>query len=356
MLTVTALKLEEWSESTAARAELPRWIARLIWASCDRLTTLEMPGGEHGQLAGFDGVVECDVGNDLVPAGVSAWELSVDSDIKGKADEDFEKRDSDSAPLNKPDVTFVFATPRRFAKSQEWAGSKAGRGWKGVKVIWSSHMERWFERVPWLATAFLADLGESPVGFESLGMVWSAYENAGAAKKLGAEFVIGDRLGVAASFINWLNGSSSDVDRTIRVTGGSHREVLHYLAACVRLRPESERTPWESRLFAVQTEDAARSLRKLNASHVILVPGGPAMPHVLRAQGRSGCRVVIMDTTEDTRVQPAPGIKCIRLDSVPQGIWVRSLVGAGFSEEDAARLCQDCQCDYERLRRSAFIY
>jgi hypothetical protein len=126
MLELDAYKLEAWSNSYAARAELPQWIARLIHASCGGLTKLDMPGGEHVHLAGFDGIVECSTGDDMVPDGISAWELSVDQKVRTKANDDFSKRDKDPGYLRKPDVTFVFATTQKFGRAADW-GKKMDR-------------------------------------------------------------------------------------------------------------------------------------------------------------------------------------------------------------------------------------
>ncbi len=357
MLSVPAYKLEDWSNRTTASSEFPRWIARLIWASCADLRRLDMPGGEHVHLAGFDGIVECDIGNDMTPAGISAWELSVRKDVCAKANEDFNGRNNNPGHLDKQDVAFVFATPRKWGDSRDWEDEKAGAGWREVRTIWSSHLERWFERVPWLAAEFLDSLGECPPGLESLGMVWASYEHVAGAGKLSADFVMGGRTDVANSFLRWLNASPFEVASRIRVAGSSHREVLHYLAASICNGSERDRSPWDARLFHVNTEEAARGLRGLNGSHVILVPGGPAMAYVLRAQERSGCRVVIMDTTPQNAVaQPAPGIESIRLSPVGEETWVRSLRKASFSSRDAISLCREHGCDYDRLRRAAFLY
>ena len=46
-------------------------------------------------LGGWDGVTVADVGSTFVPEGATGWELGATSTVKGKADEDYEKRTSD---------------------------------------------------------------------------------------------------------------------------------------------------------------------------------------------------------------------------------------------------------------------
>jgi hypothetical protein len=356
MLTVPAYKLEEWSKTYAAKAELPRWIARLIWASCKSLKRLEMPGGEHVHLAGFDGIVECIDGDDLVPSGISAWELSADANVGTKANSDFNKRNGNPGHLDKSEVTFVFATSQKWSRADAWILEKKGSGWRNVQVVWSSHLERWFERVPWLAAAFLDSIGEAPPGLESFEMIWAGYHRVAAkVGELSPHFVLGGRVAASDSFLNWLYAAQRDPSPILRVAGASRREVLHFLVATIRNRSENERVRWEARLFAVHTQEAAQGLGRLNDSHVVIVPGGDAVANVLLAQTRTGCRVVILDDTPAAAVQPNPGIQCIQIGSIPQDVWIRSLMAVGFTPEDANELCLATNCDYERLRRAAFI-
>src|SRR3954452_23208783 len=172
MFRVSTLDLEDWSKTYAARADLPLWISRLIWASCEGLRRLDMPGGELADLGGFDGLIDCDTGNDMVPSGQSGWELSVEKAVKGKADDDYEKRTQNPGQLQKDQMTFVFATPCRWARGDAWAASKTDGGGKAVEVRWCQHLAMWFDRVPWIAAAFLKSIGKGQEGIESAEMIW----------------------------------------------------------------------------------------------------------------------------------------------------------------------------------------
>src|SRR5690242_11268682 len=92
MQAIKASELELWAREYKAAAELPRLIRQLIWASVHDVSRLEMPSDEHVRLAGFDGIVSCKSGTNNVPAGDSVWEFSTESDVKGKADDDYDKR------------------------------------------------------------------------------------------------------------------------------------------------------------------------------------------------------------------------------------------------------------------------
>ncbi|MCY2951049.1 MAG: hypothetical protein NTU53_03615 [Planctomycetota bacterium] len=100
MLHVTAIDLEQWADRITSSSDLPRLLAKLIWASASGLSKLDMPGGEFTRLCGFDGIVECRTGDDMVPKGISAWELSVEKRIATKAERDYVKRTNDPRELD----------------------------------------------------------------------------------------------------------------------------------------------------------------------------------------------------------------------------------------------------------------
>lgn len=224
MANISAFDLESWSSTRIAESDLPRWIRRLITASGGRVTKLDMPSGEHSRLPGFDGHVHCTIGNQFVPAGQSVWEVSVDEDSWTKANGDFEKRTADPLTVKTEEYTFVFATTRRFTKAEEWRASRLAGGWKGVHVLWSSNFEQWFDSVPWVAAAFLRQLGRPTDDLKNFEMLWQDYCSIpGMAADLPPDFVIATRQNTSAKIADWiLNSKDGDV---FRVTGSSFSEA-----------------------------------------------------------------------------------------------------------------------------------
>jgi hypothetical protein len=87
-----ALHLNRWAGEDGASALLPVLIRRLIRRTVLSLQSLNFPGWEQSERPGFDGEVQAREGNQYVPAGWSGWELSVQKDIRTKAEADFQKR------------------------------------------------------------------------------------------------------------------------------------------------------------------------------------------------------------------------------------------------------------------------
>jgi hypothetical protein len=313
-----------------------------------------MPGGEHIRLGGFDGIVECSTGNEYVPKGRSGWELSTEKKVTTKANGDLENRTKNPGHLQMSDVTFVFATPRKWPGARKWVSGKSPTSWKNVRAVWSSHLERWFEKAPWIAAHFLESIGKGRGDLQSFEMIWSSYTHTLGSNELSPDFVIRNRTEVAGRLTKWIVNEDGNEAPKVIVAGGSEREVLHYLVACIRNEPKIDLKSLESRIFAVRSEDAARSLGSLNTSHIVLVPSGPSVSHVVEVHKRTGCRIIVVDTiAPGTSVLPVPQIECLRLQPVPQGDWIRALVTVGFNADEAAKLCQDSGCDYDCLRRAA---
>ncbi len=71
---VTALDLDQWSDSLAAQTTLPILVRRLILATAS-VTEISMRAREGALLPGWDGLVRSDAADAHVPLGTSGWEL-----------------------------------------------------------------------------------------------------------------------------------------------------------------------------------------------------------------------------------------------------------------------------------------
>lgn len=89
---VDATDLVRWADRLDARARLPQLLRLLIHATVQQPRRVGFPSGESIQMGGWDGIVEAPEGNNFVANGYSVWELGVNQDVKGKADDDYDKR------------------------------------------------------------------------------------------------------------------------------------------------------------------------------------------------------------------------------------------------------------------------
>jgi len=127
--------LELWSGRREAQSKLPVLLRRLIRATTPSIQQLSFPADEGVQLPGWDGIVIADEGNEYVPNGCSVWELGTNSNIKAKADGDYEKRKENCGDFKREETTFVFVTSRRWASKQEWVEARRKEGaWLDVRA------------------------------------------------------------------------------------------------------------------------------------------------------------------------------------------------------------------------------
>jgi transcriptional regulator with XRE-family HTH domain len=172
---VKARDLEQWSPTRDAQAGLPTLIRRLIYASTEPPTRIEMPGGEGVQRHGWDGVVETPATSLFVPAGISGWEISVDQRPADKAERDFKARYKGPLGLPPSEVTFVFVTSRKWDGKQKWRDEKREIGkWKSVEVYDSSDLEAWLEVASGVDVWLAERLQRRPPGVISIGDYWES--------------------------------------------------------------------------------------------------------------------------------------------------------------------------------------
>ncbi|NQT37886.1 MAG: helix-turn-helix domain-containing protein [Planctomycetes bacterium] len=170
---VKARDLEQWSPTRDAQAGLPTLIRKLIYASTEPATSIEMPGGEGVQRHGWDGVVEAPTKSPFVPAGISGWEISVQQNPTAKANRDYKNRKKGPLGLPPSEVTFVFVTSCKWDKKQEWRDEKRKLGkWKSVEVYDSSDLEAWLEVAPGVDAWIAERLGLCPGGVISISDHW----------------------------------------------------------------------------------------------------------------------------------------------------------------------------------------
>ncbi len=171
---ITAQNLVEWAGRRDGPAGLPELLSRLILVSCGPVA-LRFPADDSIAHPGWDGIVESSVPTPYVPQGSSAWEFGAQRDgIKGKADEDYEKRSADSLGIDTATSTFVFVTPQRWAKKDEWAATRRAEGvWRDVRVVDGDELVHWLDRHAGVAEWLAVRIGRRPAGLRNLPEVWT---------------------------------------------------------------------------------------------------------------------------------------------------------------------------------------
>lgn len=272
---VKAHAIRDWSDKLDARSVLPHVVRRLVTSTTSELDELDFPAHESVQRPGFDGVVLCSSGNAWVPSGRSVWELSVDKDVKGKADGDFEKRTAETSKEEQERNFYVCLTSRRFNKKREWAQEKSGDKnsfWLGVRAFDADDLEQWVESSPAGLTAWFGrQIGVRPHGVDDVIQRWSAISKIESCELHPSVFLAGREKSVER-IRQWLVADPSRLAIECR----SPVEVVDFFCATVAAMDENERIAIESRAVVIHTSDAWSTLRDTTVPAVLVVD--PSVP------------------------------------------------------------------------------
>ena len=176
-LQITANQIESWASEHEARSRLPVLLRILVNSTGSGLTKVDFPGNDDSQRKGWDGFVEADKARPWVPEGTSGWEFGCGKDVKRKADGDFGKRTGAVSPEERENVTFVFATPRRWSGKDDWEEKRrAEKRWKDVRVFDASDLEQWMEQSIPAQAWFAGETGIPSEGVFSLEACWNKWK------------------------------------------------------------------------------------------------------------------------------------------------------------------------------------
>ncbi|MDN2481668.1 helix-turn-helix transcriptional regulator [Vibrio agarivorans] len=174
-LALKANDIEHWaSHNISARTRFPVFLRTLVNSTGLNLTQVDFPGNDDGERPGWDGFIISGEGTPWIPKGKSGWEFGVNSNVKGKADGDFDKSVKAISSSDRADMTFVFVTPRRWSGKSKWTDAKKNEQlWKDVRAYDASDLEQWLEQSLAGQAWFANETHGVNKGVRSLDKCWS---------------------------------------------------------------------------------------------------------------------------------------------------------------------------------------
>ena len=257
MISFDASELGHWADKPDAHHQLPELMRRLILATCPMPSLIAMPSGSSVTRPGWDGLLDVEKGNAWVPTGVSAWELSVETRVERKADEDYAKRTAAPGEVEPSQAAFVFVTPRKWDRKTKWACGKRKEGrWRDVRALDADDLVAWLEAAPSAAVWFAALIGKMPdSGWTSLDAWWTNWASM-ANPAITPELALAGRGDEADALANWARGEPAPY----YLQGTARDEAIAFLAACAHANAGSWGAALMARSVVVETLDAWRSL------------------------------------------------------------------------------------------------
>lgn len=267
-LLVDGTDLAKWADRRDAQARLPQLVRRLIQATMiGRVDSIDVRADEGVSLGGWDGIVQAKSSNAHVPAGLSVWEMGTDSDIKGKADKDYDKRTENPDGVDPKTTTYIFVTPRRWRNKTAWSKSKRAKGeWKDVRAYDADDLATWLEGSPGVHLWVSAMAGKHPGEAEALSTFWENWASV-SNPVIHPRLLIAGRADEASGVKNWLASPASPY----AVRGENAEEAIAFVAAAVQTLPAAERESVLARAIVVTDMGAWQTLT-LSEAPLILIP------------------------------------------------------------------------------------
>jgi addiction module HigA family antidote len=246
-LAITANDIERWvSGNIRARSRLAVLLRTLVHSTGRGLTKVDFPGNDDSERPGWDGAVEASEGTPWVPGGRSGWEFGTSEDAKTKADGDFNKSVRALDQEERAETTFVFVTPRRWAKKEDWVASKRAAGlWKDVRAYDAVDLEQWVEQSLPAQTWFANETHVPADGVRSLDKCWSDWADVSSPPLTGALF----DSAIEATKRTMLSRLAKPSDAPILIAADSTEEALAFLAQALSVRGGEELVTYRDRVL-----------------------------------------------------------------------------------------------------------
>lgn len=338
---VSAEDLSDWANRTDGAVSLPTLLAYLIRATHGPAVQLRFPADEGVRYPGWDGLTTTEAGSTYVPRGSAGWEIGAQrTNISQKANEDYQKRTAEPAPLDPADAVYIFVTPRHWPKKEEWAQDRQNEGlWREVRVYDADDLVHWIEQMPavglWLATR----LGKRPPGTRELEEVWEEWSLA-TQWPLTEDLVLSDRDQDAAEVLRWLRGEPS----VLSIQATTSDEVVAFFHATLSELPQDLAAAYRARSLVAATATAARALASAPAPLILLLTDPE--PGLARSLADRGHYVL---QAYDERPVTRGEVRTLERPS-REGI-ADALTAVGIAEPRAKALARDSARNLAVLRR-----
>jgi transcriptional regulator with XRE-family HTH domain len=357
---VRALHLEAWADTVDSRTSLPQLARRLIRATGKDLRRIEFPANEQVQRPGWDGIVEASNADVYVPAGTSVWEMGVEKNPQKKAEEDFVKRTKDPLGLDRQETTFVFVTPRKWQKKDEWCQAKAKLGaWREVRVYDSATLEEWLEQAPAVDAWLAGMLGIKPDGLTVLDEYWANLQ-ALTAPSLKPEVFLTSREKQIEELETWLKGPKREAEEqdkpletwregptgALVIEARSPAEAIDFVAAYGQ--DSSRADLFAARTLIVENRDSWRALAALSDGGLLLIPH-PSLaiePEMVAEAVRRGHRVLL-----SSGLPQREQVATLKLPRAYRHDLETALKTSGLDEERAGRFAREAGGSLTVLKR-----
>lgn len=272
MKWITASDIKNWAnvKQKHCAETMPELVRRLILATSTP-SKMDFPSGDSTSSGGWDGTLSVETSTTpFVPPGQSGWEIGAEKSAPKKANADFAKRTSDPLGMTKSETTFVFVTPRAFAKRAKWEADQKKKGdWRDVRAVAADALETWLDDAPGIAIWLALEIGKAPVpGPRGLEDVWNEWSKA-TSPPITPALAIAGRTKEVQTIQDWVKSRTG----LLEVRGDSPDEAFAFLYSSISSLPENDRLAALSRTIVVSDLNQFRSVQQFKPPLLIVAPG-----------------------------------------------------------------------------------
>lgn len=265
---IEATDLERWASEIDSQKKLPRLIRRLVLATHPQVLSIAFPAGNSVQLGGYDGILSINGEHEFLPDGNSVWELGTNKDIKGKADDDFDKRSNDDLGQDKETSTFCFVTLRSWTQKEKWVNAKRKQNiWKDVIVYDADDLELWLDQSPSVSAWLSIEIGKYPdLGIQTMEDFWEEWSFTDELE-ISPQLVTARRGDFATNKIHqYLQQASS----LLILQADAPEEAIAFLVGTALLWEEVQQEYFFSKSLIISSEEIFRSVSRSRSPLIIV--------------------------------------------------------------------------------------
>lgn len=349
MKWITVSDITDWANTQSRRCQdtLPELVSRLILAHAgNNVDEIQFPIGDSVTTGGWDGLLKTPVVFPFFPEGASGWEMGVAKTAQAKAEKDYKNRTKTPLEIVPADSTFVFVTPRVFAKKNKWRKDKKTLGvWKDVRVIAADDFEQWLSITPatalWLARKLEKVISN---GIRDLEDVWEEW-SVGTKPTMTPELVIGGRVKNVEEVQRWV----SNPPDILEVQGDDPEEAFAFLYSSIATLSNTKKIQALSRCVVVESASELRQVTQAFSNYPLIIAGpGECLKSAPAAVAKGHHVFLAMDAT-------VVGVRGVLRLARPQGnVLEKVLLENGLSEAKAQKAARDSGQSIPVLRRGLF--
>lgn len=340
MKWIDTANIRSWAARRDCQETLPLLVRKLIRATTSSIKNISFPSGENVLIGGWDGLLEVNEETTYIPLGQSVWEFGANSNVKGKADDDYDKRKQDTLGIDPKNATYIFVTPRLWTNKEQWKDEKNKEGfWNEVRVYDAQDLEEWIETAPsvsaWLAIKHLSIF---PGGIQPADDFWEEWSTGNKIKFLPDVVLAGRKEEVDNLFLH------SKQPAIIPIKASSREEATAFIIAAFK-NDDRISEDFFAKALIIDSAEAFREILVSDKSLYLIVRFDDDNI-INRARNKGHVVFVPLGIDNSGHYE-----NTINLPALDRDEFLEALINSGLKEEDAEKLSKRSARNLSVLRR-----